>query len=200
MFLRYILPEIYHFEGVTFCLTLIVKVEGQGHDIDIYLFEFRDIDLVLIDTKRKFLWYILPDISYWMRYVMFDHAFQGQRSSSRCLYIFFWISRHQFSTYRHQTPSFYDVYYQRYHIECVTSCLTLHFNVKGQGRNYETYFFEFPGIYSVIVDTKHKFLSHVPPEISHVPPEIRHVWPWISRSKVKVTILAYNVLNSLTSV
>ena len=29
-------------------------------------------------------------------------------------------------------------------------------------------FFEFPDIHLVIVDTKHKFLSHVPPEISYL--------------------------------
>ena len=48
----------------TSCLTLDFKVKGQGHDIEIYLFKFRDIDLVLIDTKHKFLRYILPEISY----------------------------------------------------------------------------------------------------------------------------------------
>ena len=46
------------------CLTLHLKVKGQGHDIDIYFFEFRDIDLVHVDTKHKFLRYILPEISY----------------------------------------------------------------------------------------------------------------------------------------
>ena len=111
-------------------LTLHFKVKGQGHDIDIYLFEFRDIDLVPIDTKHKFLRYILPEISYWMR--------------------------------------FYDIYYQRYHIECVMSCLTLNFKVKDQGHNHETYFCEFPDIHLVIVDTKHKFLSQVLPEISYL--------------------------------
>ena len=39
--------------------------------------------------------------------------------------------------------------------------------VKGQGHNHETYFFEFPDIHLVIVGIKHKFLSHVPPEISY---------------------------------
>ena len=81
-FQRYILSKIYHFESVTSCLTLNVKVKSQGHDIDIYIFEFRDIDLVLIDTKHKFLRYILPKISDWMRYVIFDLVFQGQKSRS----------------------------------------------------------------------------------------------------------------------
>ena len=58
-------------------LTLQFKVKGQGHDIDIYLFEFRNIDLVPIDTKHKFIRYILPEISYCMRYIMFDLEFQG---------------------------------------------------------------------------------------------------------------------------
>ena len=46
------------------CLTLDFKVKGQGHDIEIYFFEFRDIDLVFIDTKHKFQRYILQEISY----------------------------------------------------------------------------------------------------------------------------------------
>ena len=45
--------------------------------------------------------YILPEIPYWMRYVMFDLAFQGLKSRSRYWYIFFWIPRHRFSTYWH---------------------------------------------------------------------------------------------------
>ena len=48
-----------------------------------------------------------------------------------------------------------------------TSCLTLNFKVKGQGQDIDIYFFEFPDIHLVFVDTKHKFLSHVPPEISY---------------------------------
>ena len=30
-------------------------VKGQGHNIDIYFFEFPDIDLVDVDTKIMFL-------------------------------------------------------------------------------------------------------------------------------------------------
>ena len=70
------------------CLTLNFKVNGQGYNIGIYLNEFQDIDLVLIDTKT----------------------------------------------------SFYDIYYQRYHIECVTSFFTLTSKVKGQSHNQETFF------------------------------------------------------------
>ena len=65
------------------CLTLNFEVKGQGHDINIFFFEFRDINLVLTYTKYKFLRYILPEISYLMRYVMFDLKFQGQRSKSQ---------------------------------------------------------------------------------------------------------------------
>ena len=57
------------------------------------------------------------------------------------IYIFLNSATYRFSTYKHQTQlSLYDVCYQRYHIECVTSCLTSNFKVKGQGHNYETYF------------------------------------------------------------
>ena len=38
--------------------------QGQGHDIEIHLFEFCDIDLVPMNTKHKFLRCILPEISY----------------------------------------------------------------------------------------------------------------------------------------
>ena len=146
-FLRYILPEIYHFECVTSCFTLNVKVKRQGHDIDIYLFEFCDIDLVPIDTKHKFLRYIIPEISYWMRYVMFDLEFEGQMSRSQPWNLFFWIPWHPLSNRGHQT---------QVSITCTTRDII--FNA------------------------------------------LRHVWPWILRSKVKVTILAYNFLTSLTSV
>ena len=84
------------------CLTLHFKIKGQGHDIDMNLFEFRDIDLVLIDTTHKFLPCILPEISYWMRYLMFDLKFQGQRSRSQPWYLFFWIPWHPLSNRGHQ--------------------------------------------------------------------------------------------------
>ena len=145
-FLRYILPEIYHFECVTSCSTLNVKVISQDHDIDIYPFKFRDIDLVLIDTKHKFLRCILPEISYWMRYAMFDLEFQDHRSRSQLWDLFYWIPWHPLSNRRHQTQVF---------ITCTTRDIILNAS--------------------------------------------RHVWPWISRSKVKVTILEYNFLNSVIS-
>ena len=63
--------------------------KGQGHNIGTWFFEFRDIDLVRIGIKNKFLRYILPGISYWMRYVMFDLEFQGQRSRSQPGDLFF---------------------------------------------------------------------------------------------------------------
>ena len=68
----------------------------------------------------------------------------------------FWIPRYRFSTYRHHTQvsAIYSIYYQRYHIECVMSCVTLNFKIKGQGHNHEIYLLEFPVIYLVIGDTK----------------------------------------------
>ena len=76
-FLPYILPEISYWMRCH-VWPWISRSKVYGQNIDIYLFEFRDIDSVFIDTKHKFLWYILPEISYWMRYVMFDLEFQGQ--------------------------------------------------------------------------------------------------------------------------
>ena len=35
------------------CLPLHFKVKGQGHDIDIFFFEFRDIDLVPMDNQTQ---------------------------------------------------------------------------------------------------------------------------------------------------
>ena len=67
-----------------------------------YLFEFPVIYLVIGDTKKKFMWHILPEISYWMLYVMFDLEFQGQRSRSQYWHIFSWIPWHQFSRNRHK--------------------------------------------------------------------------------------------------
>ena len=84
------------------CLTLNFKVKGQGHNHETYIFEFPDIHLVILDTKHKFLSHVLPEISYWMHYVMFDLEFQGQRSRSQYLHIIFWISWHQFSGNRHK--------------------------------------------------------------------------------------------------
>ena len=101
-------------ECVTSCLTLNFKVKGQGHNIDIFFCEFRDIDSILIDTKHKFLRHILPEISYWMRYVTFYLEFQGQRSRSQPWYLFFWIFWHPFSNRGHAPhTSFHDIYYQR---------------------------------------------------------------------------------------
>ena len=69
----------YRIESFSSCLSLNFKVKGQGHDISIYFYEFRDISSVVIDTKISF--YVL----YYKRYhiecvVMFDLKFQGQRS------------------------------------------------------------------------------------------------------------------------
>ena len=188
-FLRYILPEI------SYWMCYVVRPWFSKSKVEvtilIYLFEFRDIDLVLIDTKHTFLRYITTrDISFWMSYVLFDLECQSQKSRSRYWYNYiFLIPRHWFSTYRHQTqvPTmyttkdiilnasscltlhfkgqksrfkiliyifvnsatsiqylltlntnyFYDIYYHRYHIECVTSCLTLNFKVKGQGHDID---------------------------------------------------------------
>ena len=53
----------------------------------------------------------------------------------------------------------------RYHIEFVTSCLTLNFKVIGQGHNIGIYFFTFPDINLVGIDTKITFLSYRHQEI-----------------------------------
>ena len=59
----------------------------------IYLLEFRDIDLVLIDTKHTFLRYILPELyAFWMCYVLFDLECQSQNSRSRYWYNYIFLN------------------------------------------------------------------------------------------------------------
>jgi len=83
--------------------------------------------------------YILPEISCWMHYVVFDLEFQDERSRSQPRAIF-WIPWHLFSNYGyHWNTSFYDIYYQRYHIECVTSCSTLNFKDICEGYPWVAY-------------------------------------------------------------
>ena len=72
----------YHIE----CVVMFdLKFQGQRWRLQHWFIfcESRDINLVLIDTTHKFLRYILQEISYWMRYVMFDLEFQDQRSRSQ---------------------------------------------------------------------------------------------------------------------
>ena len=56
-----------------------LKFQGQSSRSQHWyvFFLLSDLDWVLIDTKHEFLRYILPEISHWMRYVMFDLEFQG---------------------------------------------------------------------------------------------------------------------------
>ena len=77
----------------------------------IYLFEFRDIDLVLIDTKHTFLRYILPEIYHFecvTSCLTLNVKIKSQGHDIDII-ISFWIPRHRFSTYRHQTqvPTMY---------------------------------------------------------------------------------------------
>ena len=57
--------------------------------------------------------------------------------------------------------------YQRYRIECVKLCLTLHLKVEGQKHNSETYFLKFSDIDLVLMDTEHKLLLYILPKISY---------------------------------
>ena len=132
---------------IIYIITLNFKVKRQGHNIDLYAFEFSDIGSVLIDNKHKFLQYILPEISHWMRYVMFDLEFQSQWSRSQPRDLFFeFPDIHLVIVGTKHNFLWHKLYYQRYHIERVTSCLTLNFKANGQGHNQETCFFEFPDI------------------------------------------------------
>ena len=182
----------YHIECVMSCLTSNFKVKDRGHNIDIYVFEFPDIDSLFIDAKHKFLQYIPSEISYAMRMpcelpcvmrmpcvmscltfyvmcdlIMFDLEFQGDRSEVKVttmrpflknsLSLFVIVdTKHEFIRY---------IYYQRYHIECVTSCLTPNFKVKSQGYNIGIYRFELFEVNSVKTDTKFTFSSHRHQEI-----------------------------------
>ena len=37
------------------------EVKGQGYNIDTYCFDFPYMDLVIVDIKHKFPWYMLPN-------------------------------------------------------------------------------------------------------------------------------------------
>ena len=82
-----------------------------------------------------------------MRDIMtFDLEFQGQNGQGHNIDIIYSLnfSDIDFSTYRHQNTSFYDIYYQIYNIKCVTSCLTLNFKVRRSRSQYwHIYVFEF---------------------------------------------------------
>ena len=82
-------PGISYIECFMSCLTLNFKVKGQCHRHETYFSEFPYINVVVVDTKHKFIWHIiLSEISYWMRYVMFDLEFQGPKRS-QYYHIFF---------------------------------------------------------------------------------------------------------------
>ena len=101
-FLRYILPEISHWMRY---IVFDLEFQGQKSKSRYWytFFKFCDIDLIPLDTKHKFLRYILPEISYWMRCIMFDLEFQGQGQGHDIDIHLFWNLRHRFSTYEHQT-------------------------------------------------------------------------------------------------
>ena len=68
--------------------------------------------------KHEFLWYIIPEISLWVRCVMFDLEFQGQRSWSQLWRIFFFKFRDIYSvdTDTKNKLRFYHFYIKRYWI------------------------------------------------------------------------------------
>ena len=150
----------------TSCVTLNFNFKGQRHNIETYFFEFPDIDLVLMDTKHRFLRYILPEILYWMRYVMFDLEIQSQRSRSQYWHIYFWIPRHRSSTYRHQNKCLrYILQEISYWMRCYVWPQISKSKVKVTTLVYM--FSEFRDLDSVLIDTTHKFLRYILPEISY---------------------------------
>jgi len=117
---------------------------------------------------------------------MFDLKFEGQKFRSQHCYIFVEFrdidsvpidTTHKFVWY---------IYYQRYHVECIMSCLTSNFKMKGQGHNQEL-FFEFLDICLVIMDTIETQVSMTYTTRDIILNALRHVQPWISRIFVRGT-------------
>ena len=191
--------QIYHIKCVTSCLTLNFKVNGQGHNIDIYVFWIQrhrfstyrhETQVSTIYTTRDIILNVLCHIWPWIS--------RSKVKVTILAYIFL-NSATLIQYFKTPNTSFYDIYYQRYHIECVMSCLTLNFKVESQGHNHEIYFFWIS--WHPFSNRGHQTqvsMTYTTRDIKLN--ALRHVWPWISRSKVKITILAYIFLNFLTSI
>ena len=87
---------IYYYHWYIKCGYFIFDPEFQGITLKVTIFtyifcEFPDIELVILNTKHKFLWYtnILPKICILNAFVMFDLEFPGQRSRSQHWYVLF---------------------------------------------------------------------------------------------------------------
>ena len=197
----HIVSTIYNTRDISFWMCYVLfdlAFQGQRSRWRCWytFFKFCDFDLVAIDTKHKFLRYILPEISYWMRYVMFDLEFQGQG--------------HNHETYFFEFPDIHLVILDTKNkflphvppeISYWMSYVMFDLEFQGQRSRSQPWdlFCWIP--WHPLSNRGHQkqvFITCTTRDI--ILNALRHVWPWISRLKVKVTILAYNFLNSLTSV
>ena len=138
------------------------KVKHQGHNIDIY---FLNIDLVFIDTKT-----IVYDINYqwyhnkcatWCLTLNFKVKGQGHNTDIKC----FFIQRHRFSTYEHQTQvsTIYttgDILNALCHVWPWISWSRINVKI------FAYIFLNSPDIDLLLIDIENKFLRYILPKIS----------------------------------
>ena len=67
-------------------LTLIFKVNRQGHKIYFHIFDIPDLKNARIDIKIKSVLWLQPEITKVIPVHMYDLDFQGQPSKSRNLF------------------------------------------------------------------------------------------------------------------
>ena len=88
------------------CLTLIFKVEGQGHEIYFSFFDIPDLENARIDTKIKSVSCLQAEITKVIQVHIIDLGFQGQPSRSRNWFWFIRDLRHWKCRNRHQDHLF----------------------------------------------------------------------------------------------
>ena len=123
-----------------------------------------------------------------MRYVMFGLEFQSQWSRSQYRYICFWIQRHRFGSYRHQTQV--STIYTTRDIILNALCHVWPWI----SRSYVTIL-----EYKYFLISRHRFSTYrhqtqvttIYTTRDIILNVLCHVWPWISRSKVKVTTMSF---------
>ena len=143
--------------------------------------------------------YATRDISFWMRYVLFDLEFPNQRWRSRYWYICFWIQWHWYSTYRHQTQI--STIYTTKDISFLMRYVLCDLEFQGQRSRSRYWYISFWIPRHRCSTYRHQTqVSTIYTARDIILHALRHVWPWISRLKVKVTTMRPIFLNFLTSI
>ena len=146
-------------------LTLIFKVNHQGHKIYFHFFDISDLKNARIDTKIKSVSWLQPEITKVIPVHMYDLDFQGQPSRSRNLFWFIRVHRPWKCWNRHQD-----------HLCTIITSLvmkgqfwgssTLNFKVIRQGHVINSNIFEFPDLENVRNNTNLIALSRILRKIS----------------------------------